>query len=319
MDPARARDLGAAVEVVGGSLAIEGTALRRLLERWSGDTSGLAAFPGRSSWAQQQAKDIRDRLGLLEEDPEGVLAFAGIAGVLDTWKEIESSPEYQKYKKVHEDTTTPLKILRVPTAVEAALHLHRRWDQGRNVTAARGLLDFSRWWGDPGRITGTRRELLRELLKDQKIRNMYKEPWKWQQAVRTAAQRLRIPQADKLFTKAPGTGFIAQRVLLPLSVVAGLKETIAPTHEGSQGWADRGMGALQAAGAAAVLGGAGAATALGASAAVAAAVPIAGWVALGIAGAYFLGSWAWDNWGDDVKTGAGAAAEWIGKKVKKLW
>ncbi|TQM75820.1 hypothetical protein [Thermopolyspora flexuosa] len=316
----QARDLAAALDVAGGALSIQGDAIRRLLERWDGDTSRLASFPSRASWAQDQAKDIRRRVGLLEQDPEGVLMFASMAGLLDTWLSIKDSPLYQRYEQIQQikkDVTTPLQVLKIPTAIEAALHLYKRWDQGRNVAAARALLEFSRWWGDADRIKAHRKELLRELLKAQRIRNWYKEPWKWQQAVRSVAQRLRIPKADKLFTKAPGTGFLAQRVLLPANIVTGLKEAISPTHDGARGWVDRGMGLLQAAGAGAVLGGASVATALGASATVAAAVPVAGWVALGVAGTYFLGSWVWDKWGDDIKKGAGAAADWARDKAGK--
>ncbi|MEN8655915.1 hypothetical protein ABCR94_36430, partial [Streptomyces sp. 21So2-11] len=56
----------------------------------------------------------------------------------------------------------------------------------------------------------------------------------------------------------------------------------------------------------------------GVTGAVAAAIPVVGWVALGVAGAYFLGSWAWDKWGDDVKAGAKKAWNATTKRVGEI-
>jgi len=45
---------------------------------------------------------------------------------------------------------------------------------------------------------------------------------------------------------------------------------------------------------------------------------VAGWVALGVTGAYFLGSWAWDNWGDTVKSGVGKAVQGAKSFIEKI-
>jgi len=170
-----------------------------------------------------------------------------------------------------------------------------------------------------GALPGNRKltELIAEVLKARKIEDLYKQPWKWQQALSAVGQRLRMPGARLLARNPPGVGFFAQ-VTLPTAVVTGAIEIVRPTHDGAQGWVDRGMGALQAAGAVAVMGGSGIATALGASAAVAGAVPLVGWAALAVAGTYFLGSWVWDTWGDDIKAGVGKALNGAKSFVKKL-
>ncbi|MGW2219495.1 hypothetical protein ACWCSD_31290 [Nonomuraea sp. NPDC001684] len=307
MKPDQARGLAAAAEVAGGALVVQGALMRQLLDRWNGDTSRLSSFQARASWAQDQAKDIRRRAGLLEQDPEGVLLFGGMTGALDLWAKYTETSNYVK---------KPLKVLSITSGVEAAVQLQKRWAQGRNVAAARAVYDIRRYMGA---LPGNRKlaDLIGETLKARKIQDLYKQPWKYMQSISAVMRRLRIPGADLILKNSPGTGAIA-RATLPLAVVSGVKEAVAPTHDGAQGWVDRGMGAVQAGGAIAVMGGAGIATALGASAAVAAAVPVVGWAALGVAGAYFLGSWVWDTWGDDIKTGVGKA--WQGTKsfVEKL-
>jgi hypothetical protein len=314
MNDVQAHKLAAAVDVMGGTLTIQGGLISGILEKWNAKAEGVSDFPKKASWATDEAKDIRRRLGIAKDDPEAVLTFASLAGALETWKEFKEG--------TLKDIKTPLKILKIPTAIEASLHLYARWQQGQNVAGARAVWELNKYFGSSAeRIKAKRGELLKELLKDQKIRNWYKEPWKWQQAVRRTAVRLKIPFAEKLFQNAPGVSKLANRVFLPLSILHGVKEMFIPDHKGAYGVADRGMGFLEAGGAAAVLGGASAATALGASAAVAAAVPVVGWVALGVAGAYFLGSWAWDKWGDDIKSGAkqawNATKEWGGKVKDK--
>ncbi|WJV46907.1 hypothetical protein [Streptomyces flavofungini] len=310
MDDVQAPKLAAAVDVLNGTLTIQGGLISGILAKWEAKAEGVSDFPKKAKWAEDEAKDIRRRLGISKDDPEAVLTFASLAGALETWREFKEG--------TLKDIKTPLKVLTIPTAIEASIHLYQRWAQGQNVAGARAVYELNKYFGVAAdRLKSKRGELLKELLKDQKIRNWYKEPWKWQQAVRRTAMRLKIPFASKLFGNAPGMGFLAKRVLLPLNIVSGVKEMFLPTHKGAQGWVDRGMGFVQAGGAVAVLGGASAATALGASAAVAAAVPVVGWVALGVAGAYFLGSWAWDKWGDDIRSGAkqawNATKEWGGK------
>ncbi|MDT9690564.1 hypothetical protein Q5762_19895 [Streptomyces sp. P9(2023)] len=303
--------LAAAIDVMGGTLSIQGGLINGILSKWEAGAEGMSSFPSKATWAEEEARDLRRRLGIAQGNPEAVLMFASLAGVLETWQEFKEG--------TLKDIKTPLKVLKIPTAIEASLRLYKMWEQGQNIAGARAVFELNKYFGvETSRIAAKRGELLRELLKAQSIRNLYHEPWKWQQSVRKFAERLKIPYASKLFNKAPGTGFLATRVLLPLNIISGVKEMILPTHDGAQGWVDRGMGGVQAAGAVAVLGGAGMATALGASAAVAAAVPVVGWVALGVAGAYFLGSWAWDKWGDDIKDGAKKALNATVEHAKKI-
>ncbi|MFC8421826.1 hypothetical protein ACFUN7_13240 [Streptomyces sp. NPDC057236] len=314
MDEVQAPKLGAAVDVMGGTLSIQGGLISGILAKWNAKAEGVSDFPKKAQWASDEAKDIRRRLGIAQDDPEAVLTFAGLAGALETWQEFKDG--------TLKDIKTPLKLLKIPTAIEGSLRLYKMWAQGQNIDGARAVYELNKYFGsEAARIRATRGELLKELLQAQRLRNLYKEPWQWQQAVRNTAMRLKIPYASKLFSKAPGTGVLARRVFLPLSVLHGVKQMFIPDHQGAQGWVDRGMGGIEAAGAVAVLGGAGMATALGASATVAAAVPVVGWVALGVTGAYFLGSWAWDKWGDDITAGAKdawkATTEWAGETKDK--
>lgn len=314
MDEVQAPKLAAAVDVLGGTLSIQGGLVSGILAKWDAKAEGVSDFPKKAMWAEDEAKDIRRRLGLAKDDPEALITFAGLTGALETWKEFQEG--------TLKDIKMPLKILKIPTAIEASIRLYKMWEQGQNIDGARAVWELNKYFGSAAsRIRATRGELLQELLKAQRLRNLYKEPWQWQQAVRNIAVRLKIPTAAKWFSKAPGTSALARRVFLPLSVVHGVKQMFIPDHKGAQGWIDRGMGGVEAAGAVAVLGGAGMATALGASATVAAAVPVVGWAALGVAGAYFLGSWAWDKWGDDITDGAKhawkATTEWAGETKDK--
>ncbi|MEW2250116.1 hypothetical protein ACF1AY_36380 [Streptomyces sp. NPDC014776] len=319
MDDVQAPKLAAAVDVLGGTLSIQGGLIGGILAKWDAKADGVSDFAKKSQWANDEAKDIRRRLGLAKDDPEAVLSFAALAGALETWKEFKEG--------TLKDIKMPLKVLKIPTAIEASLRVYKMWEQGQNIDGARAVWELNKYFGsEASRIRATRLELLQELLKQQRLRNLYHEPWQWQQAIRSTAMRLKIPTAAKWFSKAPGTSALARRVFLPLTVLHGATEMFRPDHKGAQGWVDRGMGGVEAAGAVAVLGGAGMATALGASATVAAAVPVVGWAALGITGAYFLGSWAWDKWGDDIKSGAKeawhATTEWAGKtgdKAKEIY
>ncbi|MFJ8384957.1 hypothetical protein ACIQ9Q_10650 [Streptomyces sp. NPDC094438] len=349
----RARDLAAAVSVAGGALAVQGGLISSLLAQWNGQAGKLSEFPKKASWAADQAKDIRRRIGILDADPDADLLYASLSGVLDDWKEfkdfadgIKDSDAYKRYKSATEsdayknfqDAKKTLKVTGIPTAVEASLSLYQRWQQGQNVAGARAVFELNKYFGvDADRLKLKRGEFLKELLEDQRLRNMYKEPWKWQQAVAKIGAKLRIPAVGKIpkvgeylerplakiFTKAPGVGFLSEKVLLPANVVTGVKEMVLPDHAGPQGWVDRGMGGVQAAGAVAVMGGTSMGGLLfGAGTAAAAAVPVVGWVALGVAGTYFLGSMVWDRYGDDIKKGASkawkASKNWGGKTLKKL-
>ncbi|MFG2078150.1 hypothetical protein [Nonomuraea maritima] len=303
MKPEQARNLAAAAEVAGGSLVVQGAVIRRLLERWNGDVSRVASFPARASWAQDQAKDIRRRAGLLEQDPEGAVLFAAMTSSLDFW---------EQHKAKAQAVTKSFKVLAILSGVDAAVQLQKQWAQGRNVAGARAIYEIRRYMGA---IPGNRKlsELISETLTARKIQDLYKQPWQWQQTLSATMKRVKLPGAEFLTKNAPGVGIFA-RLSLAAAVVTGVKETVVPTHDGAQSWVDRGMGVVQTGGAIAVMGGAGMATALGASAA---AVPVAGWVALGVAGAYFLGSWAWDNWGDGIKAGAGKALQGAKNFIEK--
>ncbi len=122
-------------------------------------------------------------------------------------------------------------------------------------------------------------------------------PWRTMAGLKGLAEKLRIPFSGRIPLNNPGTGAL-DKVALPLSVVTGLKQVIKPDHGGAQGWVDRGMGGGQAAGAASIL---------LTTEATAAAVPVVGWTVLGVTGAYFLGSWVADKWGDDIAAGAKSA------------
>ncbi|MEE4588580.1 MULTISPECIES: putative T7SS-secreted protein [Streptomyces] len=122
-------------------------------------------------------------------------------------------------------------------------------------------------------------------------------PWKTMTGLKGLAEKLRIPFSGRIPLNNPGTGAL-DKVVLPLSVVTGLKQVIKPDHGGAQGWVDRAMGGGQAAGAASIL---------LTTEATAAAVPVVGWTVLGVTGAYFLGSWVADKWGDDIAAGAKSA------------
>jgi hypothetical protein len=122
-------------------------------------------------------------------------------------------------------------------------------------------------------------------------------PWKTMAGLKGLAEKLRVPLAGRIPLNNPGTGAL-DRVFLPLGIATGLKQMIKPDHGGAQGWVDRAMGGGQAAGAASIL---------MATEATAAAVPVVGWTVLGVTGAYFLGSWVADKWGDDIAAGAKSA------------
>ncbi|MFE9116769.1 hypothetical protein [Streptomyces sp. NPDC007172] len=326
MTKEKAMRLAAALDVADGALSIQGPLVSGLLAKWEGDQGNLKRIPQDASWSRDQAKDVRDRLGILETDPSVELMFMGMSGVLKTWQEYqehkgEVGAYADEFKELKKNVTTPLRLTKIASGIEASLQLYQRWSQGQNVAGAKAVLELNKYFG----ITGDRLKLknidyMRELLKLQKIEDLYQQPWKWQQGLRTfLTTKLKIPLPAKLLAQSPGLS-ILDRVGLPLAIVHGVKEMVIPDHKGVLGGFDRGMGVVEAGGAAAVLGGGAAAGALGASAAVAAAVPVVGWAALGVAGAYFIGTWAWDN-REAIKDGAkkawNATSKWAGSVADK--
>ncbi|MER7349445.1 hypothetical protein ABT390_29000 [Streptomyces aurantiacus] len=308
MKKEKARQLAASLDVAGRALAIQGPLVSGILAKWDGDQGNLGKFPAHSSWSQDQAKDIRRRLGILDSDPKAELMFIGLTGVLKTWQDAKDAKgevgdliedfkdNAEKYKEMGKNLTTPLRITKVLSGAEASLQLFKRWQQGQNVKGAQAVLELNRYFG----ITGDRLKLkniayMRELLKLNGIERLYQEPWKWQQTLRTfITTKLKIPLGTKLLNQAPGLSFL-DKVSLPLAVVHGGRELFLPDHKGVLGGFDRGMGVIELGGAATVMWGGSAATYLSVSTGVATAIPVVGWTALGVAGAYFLGTWAYDN------------------------
>ncbi|APY86969.1 hypothetical protein DCW30_30035 [Streptomyces alfalfae] len=313
MKKEEARKLAAALDVAGGALSIQGPLISGLLAKWDGDQGDLGKFPAESTWSQDQAKDIRRRIGILDSDPKAELMLIGLTGVLDTWQKVkdrkgEIGGYVEEFQELKKNVTAPLRLTKIASGIEASLQLYQRWKQGGNVKAAKAVLDLNKYFGVTGdRLKAKNIAYIQEILKLKRIEMLYEQPWKWQQVARTfITTKLRIPLPAKLLNQAPGLS-ILDRISLPLAAVHGLKQIVLPDHKGVLGGFDRGMGAVELGGAAAVMGGASAATFLGASAGVAAAVPVVGWVALGVAGAYFLGTWAYDN------------REAIARYTKKAW
>ncbi|MEU0061703.1 hypothetical protein [Streptomyces sp. NPDC006334] len=80
MDAVQAPKLAAAVDVMGGTLSIQGGLISGILAKWNAKAEGVSDFPKKAQWASDEAKDIRRRLGIALDDPETVLTFAGLAG-----------------------------------------------------------------------------------------------------------------------------------------------------------------------------------------------------------------------------------------------
>ncbi|WP_447038067.1 hypothetical protein [Streptomyces sp. DSM 118878] len=326
MKKEKARKLAAALDVAGGALSIQGPLVSGILAKWDGDQGDLGKFPAQSTWSQDQAKDIRRRIGILDADPKAELMLIGITGVLDTWQSVKDKKgevgEYvEEFKDLKAHATAPLKLTKIASGIEASLQLFQRWQQGKNVQAAKAVLELNKYFGVTGdRLKLKNIEYIQEILKLKRIEGLYEQPWKWQQAARAfITTKLKIPLPATLLNQAPGLS-ILDRISLPLAALHGTKQLFLPDHKGVLGGFDRGMGGLELAGAGAVMGGAGAATALGASATVAAAVPVVGWVALGVAGAYFLGTYAYDNREAikrNTKKAWNATKEWAGDSVDK--
>ncbi|MER0240749.1 hypothetical protein AAHZ94_01640 [Streptomyces sp. HSW2009] len=290
-----ARSLASALDIGGGALAIQGGLVRGILTKWGGQAGAVAKFPLQATWGQDQAKDVRHRLGLLNGDPEYQLMMAAHLGLIKTWEWAEENREkFEKEviesarklgdegKKLADqyaaDTGAGAKGLAVVKGVAAYRRLKSVWDAKDRVKNAKALLEISE---------GFRGNYDDALKIFDKAKKGYTAAWK-------PMEILSKLKGLGWLNKAPGTTFL-DRALVPVSFVTGAKEVFFPSHEGAYGTTDRVMGGVQVLSAGAVMAG-------WTSAAIAgSAIPVVGWVGLGVAGAYFLGSWAWDKWGGDVK------------------
>ncbi len=290
-----ARSLASALDLGGGALAIQGGLVRGILTKWGAQAGAVAKFPVQASWGRGQASDVRHRLGLLNGDPEYQLAMAAHLGLIKTWEWAEKNKEKfdkevvesaRKLGKEGEkladqyaaDTGAGAKGLAIAKGVAAYRRLKAVWDAKNEVKNAKALLEISEGF------RGNYDEAL-ELFDNTK--KGYTAAWK-------PLEVLSRLKGLSWLNKAPGAG-ILDKALVPLSFATGVKEVFLPSHKGAYGTADRVMGGVQAVSAGAVMAG-------WTSAAIAgSAIPVVGWVGLGVAGAYFLGSWAWDKWGGDVK------------------
>ncbi|MFI8991805.1 putative T7SS-secreted protein [Streptomyces antimycoticus] len=192
--------------------------------------------------------------------------------VLDFVDEIKNSEQYENYREIRDGVFKGSKAFGVWKGIQASKAL---WGQWRNGIKAADALAKPGWFATK----------IAEIADG---------------GSRLSGTASRISSGMGLF------GEISKR-FLPLSVATGLKQAVSPDHEGGRGWGDRFAGGLQAAGGAAVIGGEGAALYFGVGATAAAAVPVAGWAVLGATGAYFLGSYVYDKWGDDIAAGAKSA------------
>ncbi|MET7936456.1 hypothetical protein [Streptomyces sp. NPDC005322] len=305
-----ARNLAAALDVSGGALATQGDLIRGIVAKWGGEAGKLARFPGQSTWHKEHAKDVRRRIGILDGDPDRVLMMASYVRVVKTWEEAKErgrelaedikkraedakeTAEYFNDSQEKKDALAIAKSLSITKGVAAYRRFSKAW---RAAQAVQSFLDLRK------KVPGSLKAVTTLFDELREAKAGFVKPWK----VMELGSKIK---GLGFLAKAPGQG-IFDKVMLPLSFVTGLKEFIMPSHAGARGIADRGMGLLQAGGAGVVMAG-------WASGAIAAsAIPVIGWTAMGIAGAYFLGSWAWDKWGDDIKGGAKKAANWVKNKV----
>ncbi|MFJ4413798.1 hypothetical protein [Streptomyces sp. NPDC088925] len=307
LDDERAPQLASAITVTGGAYSIQGNLVDQILNKWALGTE--VRFRQEAQWAEDNAKHILHMVKRTMADPSATIGSATLAGVLETWAEYKGA----------------IKSWSAMTGVEAAMRLFDKWKAGKNVAAAQKALELSRAVSGLGSMdaTAVERALAEALSKSRNTVNAFKEPWKWQKLLGGVLGKAgKIPVPDllrKISTNSPGAGLVS-RITVPLAAVHGIKEMFAPDHGGAQSWVDRGMGGVELVGA----GMAGAGMIAGASGTiagvtVAASVPVVGWAALGVAGAYFLGSWAWDKWGDDIKAGTKKAVNWAGDKAEETY
>lgn len=221
MKKEEARKLAAALDVAGGALSIQGPLISGLLAKWDGDQGDLGKFPAESTWSQDQAKDIRRRIGILDSDPKAELMLIGLTGVLDTWQKVkdrkgEIGGYVEEFQELKKNVTAPLRLTKIASGIEASLQLYQRWKQGGNVKAAKAVLDLNKYFGVTGdRLKAKNIAYIQEILKLKRIEMLYEQPWKWQQVARTfITTKLRIPLPAKLLNQAPGLSTL-DRISLP--------------------------------------------------------------------------------------------------------
>lgn len=313
MDEAGARLLAAALDVNGGALSIQGGLIRGIVAKWGGTAGGLSKTPAHATWCQEQATDVRRRLKILDADPEGVLTMAAYTGVLGTWEhaeknkksfvdEVREGAQEINDSQAKADALATVKALSVWKGIAAYRRLKDVWEKGKPLRATKALLEHS--------------EVFRAIYESQLKKYgetraaTFQKPWA--AASKLAGINIRGWQPLEFLDKAPGKG-VFNRIFVPLAFTAGMKELLLPSHKGARGAVDRGMGLVQVVGASAAM-----YDVLGFAAATSS-IPMVGWVTLGVAGAYFLGSWAWDKWGDDIKAGTKKAWNWTKNKSGEAW
>ncbi|QKW50424.1 hypothetical protein [Streptomyces buecherae] len=317
-----ARGLAAALDVQGGALAIQGGMVRGIVAKWGGESGNLSKFPAHSTWSKDQATDIRRRLGILGGDPEYALMMATYTGVIRTWEDVSRNGKKfaedarkqalsLKDSQAKTDALAAIKTLSVWKGIAAYRRIKEVWDIERPLRTTKSLLELS------NRFAGAYLKTLAQVGGERP--QIYTRPWGAAAWMAEYVGWRNYPPFKNLkfqplsfMAKAPGKGFF-DKAFVPLTFVAGVKEVILPTHKGGRGIADRSMGFVQAAGAGGVMYG------MWGGAAAASAIPVVGWVAIGVAGAYFLGSWGWDKWGDDIKAGTKKAWKWTTKKTGEAW
>ncbi|WKX70976.1 hypothetical protein [Streptomyces sp. XD-27] len=305
METTEVRSLAASLDVTGTALTVQGELVRGIVAKWGGSPGKLSRFPAQTTWGSGQSKDIRHRLGILGADPEYVVMMAAYLGVVKTWEWAEKNKEQIKKDliagaeklqdpQLRKDALALAKGMSIGKGIAAYRRMKTVWEEAKGVRTAKSLLDLSEVF---------RGDYLKALDKFDEARKIYTKPWGLMSWLSKAKWL-------KWLNKAPGKGFL-DKAFVPLSFVTGLKELVFPSHDGLYGTADRFMGLVQVAGSGAVMYGM-----WGGAAAAASVIPVVGWIALGAAGAYFLGSWAWDKWGDDIKSGAKTAYNWSKDKAE---
>lgn len=131
-----------------------------------------------------------------------------------------------------------------------------------------------------------------------------------------AMDMFRLGKVGGLMSKIPGLASVSRlagKAFLPLTVVTGLMDTVTGGgYGGARGWATRGFGLAGAAGGGALLASGAGLVALGPVG-----LGIAGAAVLGY-GAWTLGNYVYDHWGD-ITDFAGKAASWTADQAGAAW
>ncbi|MER8161625.1 putative T7SS-secreted protein [Streptomyces sp. NPDC094472] len=225
--------------------------------------------------ARRQREAAHDRaqtkIKATYDEDQGSCSRAQYTG-LNFVEEIKNSEQFEKYREIQEGASKGSKVFGIWKGIQASKALWGQWKNG--IKAADAL-------ARPG--------------------------WFATKMAEIADSSSRLAGAASRVSSGMSVAEVISKRLVPLSVATGLRQAISPDHDGAWGWGDRTAGGLQAAGGAAVLAGETVAINAGLATGVAAAVPVAGWAVLGATGAYFLGSYVYEKWGDDIAAGAKTA------------